>query len=112
MKKYDKESISRGFLRRAEDAERYLREVRAKLKDNPSYKHVHDDHLAKFYVYNYLHGRTFLESESMLVAELGRLQALDFPAPREAFSSERFELYRQAYLNEVLTSFENGPSES
>jgi hypothetical protein len=38
------------------------------LKRSRSYEHVFDEHMARFYVYNYLHGRTFLESKRVAEA--------------------------------------------
>jgi hypothetical protein len=105
---WDAESISNGFLFQAEDAERYLSEVRWKVRSNPSYQCVLDEHLARFYVFNYLHGRTFLSSRQALLKELKRLAAVPIDAPTEAYSPERFEHFRQQYLAQLISRFGEG----
>jgi hypothetical protein len=65
---WNSEELSAQYRHQAEDAERYLAEVRGKLKRSRSYEHVFDEHMARFYVYNYLHGRTFLESKRVAEA--------------------------------------------
>lgn len=105
MDTYDPTSASKSFAAAAEEAERYLREVRCKLKTNRSYEHVHDDHLAKFYVFNYLHGRPFLASREAFLSELTRLKSSAFPPPSEVFAPERFERHRQAYLGDLIRRY-------
>lgn len=107
---YDQKSVSDSFLWAATEAERYLNEVRGKLKRTRSYEHVFDDHLAKFYVYNYLHGRTFLESQASFLAELRSIKGAPFPAPSEAFDAQWFERCRQSYLAALIERFETTPN--
>lgn len=102
---WDPEFMSNGFLFQAQDAERYLSEVRRKVRSNSSYQCVLDDHLARFCVLNYLHGRTFLSSRQTLLKELKRLAAVPFAAPTEAYSPERFEHFRQQYLAQLISRF-------
>ena len=101
MENYDPASVSKGFLAAAEEAERYLREVRGKLKTNSAYQSIYDDHLAKFSVYNYLHGRASLASRDSLLVELAELKNIPSPLQSEAFVQERFERHRQAYLEQI-----------
>ena len=107
MEAYNETAVSEHFLWVAEAAHRYVQEVRGKLKSNSSYEHVHDDHLAKFYVYNYLHGKMFLVSLASLLAELSRLQASTHSAPREALDASRFEQYRQSHIADLIERYEN-----
>jgi hypothetical protein len=65
---WNSEELLARYWRQAEDAERYLAEVREKVKRSRSYEHVFDEHMARFYVYNYLHGRAFLETREALFA--------------------------------------------
>jgi len=67
---WDEKALSSEFLTQAQDAERYLGEVRRKVKRNRSYERVFDEHLARFYVFNYIHGRTFLSTRQALLREL------------------------------------------
>jgi hypothetical protein len=62
MSEWDAAALSRHFLQVAEAAESYVQEVRGKVRESPSYKVLHDEHLARFYVFNRLHGRTWLAS--------------------------------------------------
>ena len=105
MDKWDKGALSKQFLFQAEDAERYLRQVRIKVKSNKSYECVHDEHLARFYVYNYLHGRTFLISRKELLDELRSLANTPLRTPHDAYDAQRFESYRQSYIAELMRQF-------
>jgi hypothetical protein len=64
---WNPEDLSVRYRHQAEDAERYLAEVRRKVKGNRSYEHVFDQQVARFYVFNHLHGRTFLESRRISI---------------------------------------------
>jgi len=101
------EELSARYLHQAEDAERYLAEVRGKLKRNRSYEHVFDEHIARFYVYNYLHGRTFLQTREELLRELEAMKYGAPPVGPEVFDRERFERHYRMYLEgEIKTIFE------
>ena len=98
MINWNVEQLSRSYRRQAEEAERYCKEVRGKISVSPSYKAIFDEHVAKFSVYNYLHGRTFLSSKAELLSELRRM--LSFSASSsECFDEARFETYRRMYIN-------------
>jgi hypothetical protein len=102
---WDWHSVSEHFRSVANDAERYLNEVRRKVKSNSNYEIIFDEHLAEFYVYNYLHGRTFLETKEMFVAELNKLIEIEFEAPSESFNKERFLQFRKRFLAGLLDSY-------
>ena len=106
MEKWDKNQVSIRFLRQAEDAERYLQEIKGKVESQPTYEHLFDEHLARFYVYNYLHGRTFLSSERELLSELQRMLEYDVN-PNECYDIEWFERLRKTYINQEITKLEN-----
>jgi hypothetical protein len=105
MINWNAEALSRRFLAQAVSAEQYLQEVRIKVKTNPSYQNIHDDYLARYYVFNYLHGRTFLASSNALLKELKSMAVHSTPAPREAYEQERFEHYRQQYIAQLINEF-------
>lgn len=107
MATWDPEALTRRFLHQAEDAERYLAEVRGKVKSNPSYQHVYDEHMARFYVFNYLHGRTFLESRNSLLQELQSILTAQVPSP-DVYDKERFETYRRRYIEQLIEEFSKG----
>lgn len=96
---WNSQELSARYLHQAEDAERYLAEVRGKLKRNRSYEHVFDEHMARFYVYNYLHGRTFIQTREELLRELEAMKRGPLPTDREVFDRERFEGHYRAYVD-------------
>ncbi|MDI6767101.1 MAG: hypothetical protein QME52_09795 [Bacteroidota bacterium] len=73
--------VSERFRYETDNAESYLNEVGKKVKANRNYELIFDEHLARFYVYNCLHGHTFLETRDMFVEELKRLIAVKFNSP-------------------------------
>jgi hypothetical protein len=91
MATFDSQSVSALYEHIAEEAERYLREVKVKAKKNKSYEDVHDDHLAKFNLYYYL--PTKVESKERLLKELQRLKREPPRASSEAFDADRFSRY-------------------
>jgi len=106
MEQWNAEQISNCFLRQAEEAERYCKEVKSKIKTTTSYERIYDEHMAKFYVYNYLHGRSFLVNINQLITELETMLEYDVK-PSEYYDLERFEEYRQLYINHEITRFKN-----
>ena len=107
MDKWDMDALSEQFFLQAEDADRYLRQVRIKVRSNKSYEHVYDEHLARFYVYNYLHGRTFLASRKALLDELRNLANTPLTSPHDVYDAQRFESNRQIYISELIRQFES-----
>lgn len=97
-KDWDKKQISRSYEDTAQQAENYLNRCREGAKTQEGYKPLHDEHLAKFYLYNYLHGRIFLESPSELLRELQRLLGSPPKPPRECFDPECFVSWYRVYV--------------
>jgi hypothetical protein len=57
-----------------------------------------------FFVFNYLHGRTFLSSRKELVKELQRM--LDFACPGSgAYEAAEFERFRRMYIQRLITEY-------
>ena len=106
---WDWRELSAEFLSRAEDSERYLNEIRPKLRLNKSYERVNDETLAKFYVYNYLHGRDFLHTRETLLSALHSLLSVDVPKPKEAFELDRFLEFRRIFIQALIDRFEAKP---
>ncbi|HEX8830088.1 MAG TPA: hypothetical protein VF705_02925 [Longimicrobium sp.] len=104
---WDVESVSRSFQYRADSTDRYLQEIRPKVQDRPAYEIVYDMHLAEFWVYNYLHGKTFLQNRETLVAELSRMLAAGPPEGARAFDRNAFAQYWRNEVTAVLTKFSN-----
>jgi hypothetical protein len=103
--RWNPESMSRSFISAAEDAERYMKQCKSKVAQTDRYKELHDEHLAKFYVYNYLHGRTFLETREQFLAELREMVAADYPAPHEAFDPNTFTTWRKSYIQNLIDAY-------
>lgn len=92
----------------AENAERYMLECRRKSATNANYEALHDEHLAKFFVFNYLHGRIFLATREGLLAELRSFLRVQQTAPLEAFDANRFLEWRQRYVASLIRELEEG----
>lgn len=97
--------MSGSFIFAAESAERYMLECRSKLSRGDQYKELHDEHLAKFYVYYYIQGRTFLETREKFVAELKRMLSEDYPPPHEAFDPASFTTWRKSYIRNLIETY-------
>lgn len=103
MKKdWDIESISHSFLIAAQMSENYLNEIKPKLSSRPTYELLFDEHLATFYVYNYLHGRTFLESKNSLLNELSRMKENPNIAS-EAIDKERYLNFYIKIIDSIIS---------
>ena len=101
---WNQNKLSREFLSAAQNAEMYLAEITPKAKVNSAYRHLYDEHLAKFFVFNYLHGRTFLSSPTELVTELQRM--LDFGYQNSgAYDAAEFERFRRMYIQHLITEY-------
>lgn len=106
MEQWDIDQISSTFRCQALEAERYCNEVKYKIKSNPSYESIYDEHIAKFHVYNYLHGKRFLSSRDQLLEELHGMLSCEV-TPYEYYDLDRFEKYRQDYINSEICKFKN-----
>ena len=94
-------------MAKAEGADRYLREIRTKISRTTSYEHIYDETLAEFWVFNYLHGRTFLSTRETLLAELRAF--VSTPAtPHDAYEMDRFRSFRQRVIESLISRFESG----
>ncbi|MEO9805255.1 MAG: hypothetical protein ABJF04_18500 [Reichenbachiella sp.] len=103
MESWNPEHLSKSFLFQANEAERYCKEVKSKIDRTPTYKQVFDEHLAKFYVFNYLHDRTFLETKELFIKELKNM--LSFEVNNSGcFDFETFERYRKLYINQLINN--------
>ena len=104
--KYDQSKASNSFLKQAEYAEYELNDLRPKCVKSKVYADQFDDRLAKFYVYNYLHGKLFLDTRLQLLRELREMAHWTNTAPREANDPENFERFRQFYTSDLIKRYE------
>lgn len=101
---WNQNELSQQFLSAAQNAEMYLAEITPKAKDSSAYRYLYDEHLAKFFVFNYLHGRTFLSSRKELVTELHRM--LDFSYQGSgAYDTAKFERFRRMYIQQLIAEY-------
>lgn len=80
---WDQKRLHEYFLHLAQERERYMGELKGKLKHSPAYEAIFDQTLAEFYVYNHFHGRTFLSSREEFLRALGELEVL--PVPNDGY---------------------------
>lgn len=107
MKQWNPKGLSSRFLSTAENAEHYFLQCKTKAATNDLYKALHDEHLAKFYVFHYLHGRTFLSTPDEFLSELRSFLQVRAPAPREAFDGDRFLKWRQRFITDLIREVED-----
>ncbi len=105
MTEWNVETLSSRFLREANSAEGYLRELRFKIETNKSYERVYDEHLARFYVFNYLHGRTFLYSREALLKELKDFSRDTQETPSDAYDPACFKKHRKLCISKLIEEF-------
>lgn len=96
MTKFDAKHTADSFQYIANEAERYMLEAKSKTSRTHAYRGLHDDHLAKFYVYNYLVVQC--ESREHLLAALRRLMKEPHAAPPFAFDAMRFASAYQGWV--------------
>jgi len=101
---WDEEKISRQFETTARLAENYYKEIQHKLSRTNSYKNLSDEHLSKFYIYNSLHGKTFLNSRESFLKHLEfLLENVNFA--HSYFDKEIYKKYWVIYINELINRF-------
>ena len=86
---------------KAENDEQYLSKIKGQVKLRPTYEPIFDEHLASYYVFNRLHGRTFLESKAKLLAELTRMLS-EPPETKEAYDLGRFQTFYRRFVEAEL----------
>lgn len=102
---WDRDALHRRFLMMAQNAEHRLNETRAKVRTNTSYKSFFDAALAEFYVYNRLHGRTWLESRQELLRALKETLNGPTPSTNEPFDKELFAQFWRNILKSLIEEF-------
>jgi hypothetical protein len=103
---WDPESLSQEFLKKAEECQRYLDEIKTKLHMTKSYDPIFDLTLAELHVFNYLHRRSFLTSRHGLLVGLKSLLEFDVPKVPEVFDFERFKMVRRNIIENLIRRFE------
>jgi hypothetical protein len=104
---WDAGALNREFLARAENSERYLKEVETKLRLNRSYEVIYDQTMAEFYVFNYFHGRSFLLTRESFLAALREFVESDVAKPPLIFDFNRFLGFRKNIARGLIERFEH-----
>jgi hypothetical protein len=98
--------LSRQYAFTALNAETYLAQCKEGAKTREGYKKLHDEHVAKSYLYNYLHGRTFLNSPKQLWSELQHRLANPPTPPSECFDKGWFTDCYLSYVRGEISALE------
>ena len=101
MGDWNAKAVSERFRAHAEELERRILELRAKLSASPVYEFDLDVALGEFYVYNYIHGKTFLGSRESFCAELDSLLLSQSPLPSGAVDPKRAALHYRRTLEHL-----------
>lgn len=100
---WDTKAVHEHFLRAATEKDRYLSEVRNKVKSGQAYESIYDQTLAEFYVYNFFHGRTHLSSREAFLDALGDLEVAAVPHD-DYFDRTRFAQTRLIVIRHLQTA--------
>lgn len=101
------ESLSSEFRQAADEADRYLRSISRKAKDDVMYAFLYDDSLAKLKVYSKLCERPLVSSPGALVQELKQLRTASVPVPADAIDPQVFRTCRDTHLGLLIARFEH-----
>ena len=112
MKTWNPESLRKTFLSAAEFAENYANELSGRIKrdakaSSDREKELHDEHLAKWYVYDSFAHNVCLETrESFLAEARSRLDSnYDFRAPG-SFNIETFKKFWRQHIQNLINEYE------
>lgn len=81
-----------------------MEECEVKAKGRTAYRRFADEAAARTSVYDYLDGKSFLESRETLLCALRELAAMD-PPKLEIFDRETFADARRSTIEDLLSEF-------
>lgn len=102
---WDAARLRDGFQYTANDAERYWNEIYPKVSSQPSYKHLVDEMIAKFYVYDALAARAW-NTAPELVEVARELLEVEIREPH-MFDHQRVKQHRERILKSVIAQYQN-----
>lgn len=106
MTSWDRRSLSERFEIAARKAENYLQEIGPKVVRQPSYQRARDETLAECWVFDRLHGRTFLDTRDDLLVELRNMRAHP-PTDATVNDRKRFEAFYVRVVDRLIAEFED-----
>lgn len=77
-------------------------ECKGKVSRTDNYKALHDEHLAKFWVYNYLPEKLFLSSPQAFLSAMVEFLNDEVMPPAEAFDRDCFLQWRTRYIEGLI----------
>jgi hypothetical protein len=106
LSNWDWQAVSRKFFELAQEAYREAGEAR--MRRDPAHRAVHDEQMAKFAVYSYLHDKSFLARREDLLTELRHM--LDDPVtqrPTGVVDTDSFDRSRNRWIRELILELES-----
>jgi hypothetical protein len=102
---WDAARIREGFQYAANDAERYWNEIYPKVPSQPSYKHLVDEMVAKFYVYDALAARAWNTAPELVKAacELLEVEICE----QQMFDHQRVKQHHERFLKCVIDQYQD-----
>jgi|ERR1019366_446875 hypothetical protein len=101
---WNPKSINETFVQRRKEARLRQKECEAKAKSRTAYQRFADEAAARTSVYDYLDGRSFLESREALLCALRELATME-PPRLEIFDRVSFVQARRSTIDELLREF-------
>jgi ADP-ribose pyrophosphatase YjhB (NUDIX family) len=112
MNTWDQEAIRKSFGIAAANAEQYFKELRERIRrdpqrDSPFVRETHDEHLAKWFVYDSLAFSNALRSREALVAEARRrLETGGGHYASGCFNKEDFEKHWTRHMEALIADYD------
>lgn len=102
---WDVARIREAFKQTAREAEHYWDEIYPKVISRPAYKHLVDEMVAKFYVYDGLAARQWSTAQDLVKAARELLEVeID---ERQMFDRQRVKRHQEHFLRNVIDRYEN-----
>lgn len=101
MQDWDPNKMAEHFRVQADDAARYTKEAKGKMSRTNTYRLLHDEHLARWYVFAALSDSSLLASREDLISFLNQMLQ-DRPTPFGARDAVYFEDQRIKCIKQVL----------
>lgn len=99
---WNPKALSDSFRSRADFAERYADELARRKNKGETERDLHDEHLAIFYVNDFLVERSFLDSREELVAALREYVKRGPVSFSTAIDPERFRAHWERVANNLI----------
>jgi len=101
MQDWDPQKMSRQFRVQEDDAARYAKEAKGKMSRTNTYCLLHDEHLARWYVFSALSDSSHLASREQLISFLNQLLQ-NRPTPFGSCDADYFEDQRIKCIKQIL----------